>query len=347
MQLRSSLPIFLSCCIFAVALLALSSCGADSSKNALVIYSPHGKEILEPIEYAFEKAHPTIDLIWYDLPTATCAARIRSEAAAPQADIWWGGPVGEFISAEQSGLLSSYTPSWIDQADAATYAASKQWFSDWQTPEVIMYNNKRLKKEEAPQDWDDLLDPKWTGKLIIRDPLQSGTMKTIYGAMILRAESVDAGFEWLKKLDKQNKGSYAAKPLMMYEQIKRGKGDITVWNMADAYIQSEQNGYPFGFIVPSSGTPVVLEGIAILNKAPHRQSAEVFFEWVTSAAQLIDQAHRFHRIPITRKDISKEQLPPWMAQDIKAIPIDWNSFATDASTWMERWKNDVRGSGAD
>ncbi len=330
----------------ALSILAFASCGSNSTKQQVVVYSPHGKEILEPIEKAFEQAHPDIDMVWYDLPTATCASRIRAEAAAPQADIWWGGPVGEFIGAERSDLLAAYTPSWIDQADASTYSKDKKWFSDWQTPEVIIYNNKKLKAEEAPQDWDDVLDPKWTGKLIIRDPLQSGTMKTIYGAMVLRAESVDAGFEWLKKLDKQNLGVYAAKPLMMYEEIKRGKGNITLWNMADAYIQAEQNGYPFGFIVPKSGTPVVLEGIAITNKAPNRKAAEAFFEWVSSADQLVDQAKRYHRIPIARKDIDKTKLPEWMAVEIKAIPIDWNSFASDASTWMERWKNEVRGSGA-
>jgi iron(III) transport system substrate-binding protein len=224
-----------------VSLLAVS-CGNQATKQEVVVYSPHGKEILEPVEKAFETAHPDIDLIWYDLPTATCASRIRAEAAAPQADVWWGGPAGEFIAAERSGLLAAYTPSWIDQVDSSTYSQEQKWFSDWQTPEVIMYNKDKLTAEEAPQDWDDVLDPKWSGRLIIRDPLQSGTMKTIYGAMVLRASSVDAGFEWLKKLDKQNKGEYAAKPLMMYEEIKRGKGDISLWNMAVVFIHSGQNG---------------------------------------------------------------------------------------------------------
>ena len=329
-----------------IVISCLMACGGPS-KQQVVVYSPHGIEILGPIEKAFEAAHPELDLVCYDLPTATCAARIRAEASSPQADVWWGGPVGEFISAERANLLAPIEPSWLAAAATDSYAASKMWFSDWQTPEVILYNNKKLTAAEAPQDWDDLLDPKWHGRIVIRDPLQSGTMKTIYGAMVLRAENEEAGFEWLKKLDKQNLGTYAAKPLMMYESIKRGKADVSLWNMADAYIQAEQNGYPFGFVIPKSGTPVVLEGIALINKSPNPQGATVFFEWVTSAEQLIEQAHAYHRIPIARSDIDRSALPSWMTeQDIKTIAIDWNAFADQASSWMERWKKEVRGSGA-
>lgn len=327
----------------------LISCGGESSndKKRVVIYSPHGVEILRPVEKDFELAHPTIDLVFYDLPTATCVTRLRAEKEKPQADIWWGGPVGEFISAERAGLLDSYTPSWIEHTDNTHYSKNKTWFCDWQTPEIIMYNNKRLSAEEAPQDWDDVLDPKWQGRLCIRDPLQSGTMKTIYGAMVLRAPSVDEGFAWLRKLDRQNLGVYAGKPAIMYEQLKRGAKDITLWNMADAYIQSEQNNYPFSFIIPKSGSPIVLEGIAIVKDAPHRKEAEAFLEFVTSPQRLAKHAHDFHRIPVIRKDLERSTLPTWMTeQEIKAIPIDWESFAGQSSEWMSRWKREIRGSGS-
>jgi len=55
-----------------------------------------------------------------------------------------------------------------------------------ETPVAFLYAEKVVKPEEAPQDWDELLDPKWKKKLIIRDPLASGTMRAVFGFIILR-----------------------------------------------------------------------------------------------------------------------------------------------------------------
>ena len=324
----------------------LTACGGGGTQQ-VVIYSPHGEEILGPIEVAFETAYPEIDLVYLNLPTAKCSARIRAESNNPQCDVWWGGPSGEFITAEQAGLLAPYAPSWINHATADTRSPSNSWHSNWRTPEVILYNSTRVSAEESPKDWDDVLDPKWTGRVVIRDPLQSGTMKTIYGAMILRAGNEDAGFDWLRKLDKQNGGEYAGNPEIMFSILKGGGADVTLWNMADGYIQRETNGLPLAWNVPTSGTPVLLEGIAIVKNAPNRSGAETFFEWVTSAEQLADQSHRFHRIPIERADLDRAALPQWMReQNIMPMEIDWVAFAEQSTRWLERWKNEVRGSGA-
>ena len=47
--------------IWAGALLALAACSSDGRK-ILIVYSPHGKELLEYLEKGFEKAHPDIDV---------------------------------------------------------------------------------------------------------------------------------------------------------------------------------------------------------------------------------------------------------------------------------------------
>ena len=323
--------------------------GGDGSgrDKEVMVYSPHGEELLSAFEAAFEAAHPDIDVKWQDLPTSNCVARIRGERENPVADIWWSGPAAEFIAAAKKGLLASYKPTWSEKTTADATGADDQWYGTWRTPEVIMYHADRVSGDDIPKDWDDVLDPKWTGRVIIRDPLQSGTMKTIYGAMVLRAESVDAGFDWLRKLDKQNAGRYAATPLIMYQEIKGNAGDLTLWNMPDAFLQ-RKNGYPFDFVVPESGTPVVVEGIAMVNGGPNPEAAKKFYEFVTSTESLIRQAEEFDRIPVQRSDLDESKLPEWMTrQPIKAMEIDWPDFAVKSTEWITKWKNEIRGSGAD
>ena len=62
---------------------------------------------------------------------------------------------------------------------------------------VITYNTAKVKAEEAPKKWTDLLDPKWKGKVSIGHPGFSGyvgtwvlTMKKLYG------------WDYFKKLEK-------------------------------------------------------------------------------------------------------------------------------------------------
>ena len=56
----------------------------------------------------------------------------------------------------------------------------------YETPEVIVYNSEAVTAAEAPKDWDDVLDPKWRDKVLIRNPNPSDSMRAIFGAMIWR-----------------------------------------------------------------------------------------------------------------------------------------------------------------
>src|SRR5439155_1258031 len=79
----------------------------------------------------------------------------------------------------------------------------------YETPAVIVYAEQAVKPDEAPRDWDDLLDPRWKGKILIRDPLASGTMRAVWGMIIERGlrqtHDTAAGFQWLRRLDAQTK----------------------------------------------------------------------------------------------------------------------------------------------
>src|SRR5690606_28074164 len=96
--------------------------------------------------------------------------------------------------------------------------------------------------------------------------------------------------------------------------LARGEGDVTLWNLPDIHLQSDQNGYPFDYVYPSSGTPVLTDGIAIVANAPNTEAARDFYEFVTSDSAAVDQAHRFYRIPV-RTDIDDSLLPEWMSLD--------------------------------
>jgi hypothetical protein len=98
-----------------------------------------------------------------------------------------------------------------------------------------------------------VLDPRWRGQVLIRDPLASGTMRTIFGMFVQRSlretGSPEAGFEWLRRLDAQTK-EYVLNPTLMYQKLARQEGLITLWTMPDIEMLKARTGYPIDYVFP-------------------------------------------------------------------------------------------------
>lgn len=318
-------------------LLFLAAC--SPARDVVVVYSPHGPDVGKDYEKLFEAAHPDIDVQWLDMGSQEVYTRISAERNRPACDVWWGAPSTMFMQAAREDLLAPYRPTWAGAMAATDKDAGDRWYGIYQTPLAMFFNNRKYTRADVPHTWDELLDPKWAGKIVIRKPLASGTMRTFIGAMILRAGSEDAGIAWLKKLHGQTK-SYQETAQLLFDQLKRNEDMISVWIMPDAVMQRERNGSPFDFYLPKP-TPVLTEAIAIVKGAPHRKNAELFYEFVTTADALVHQAQAYAKVP-ARKDIDPARLPAWLAKEsIEPMAIDWGQFARKEPGWIDRWEKEV------
>ncbi len=325
----------------------LIGCGR-SGRTPIVVYSPHGKEMLRLFEERYEAVHPEHDVQWLDMGSQDALDRIRTERGNPQADLWWGGPMLLFNRAEEEGLLDSYRPSWDSAVTAEARSGESFWYGTALLPEVIMYNSRLVDSTQAPHDWDDLLLPRWKNSIIIRLPMASGTMRMMFAAImereLRRTGSTDAGLRWLRALD-ANTRSYAADPTQLYLKIAREEGAVSIWDLPDVVIQAREHGYPFAYCIPASGTPVITDGIALVKGSRHRAAAVSFYEYVTSIENTVIQADRFFRIP-ARRDIPPASLPAWIANlHMKTMDIDWRKLSSREQEWMRLWDEQVKGRG--
>jgi len=333
----------------ALALLTLAACGGDG-RTVLTVYSPHGKDLLAAYEAEFEKANPTIDVQWMDMGSQEVLDRLRAEQVNPQADVWFGAPGEIFDRAARESLLVAYTPTWASAVDTAARDPQGRWFGTYLTPEVIAYNTKTVDPASVPRDWDDVLDPKWKGKVVIRNPVASGTMRAIFGAQILRSiretGKPDAGYDWLRKLDANTK-EYTADPTLLYQKLGRQEAAITLYNMPDIVLLKQRVGMPVGYVFPKSGTPLLVDGIAIVRGTKQLEAAKKYYEFVTSERAMIEAARKFVRIP-ARKDIPADSLPPEIAdaiRQIKPMPMDRAQLAAHLDEWMGYWDSNIRNHG--
>ena len=326
----------------------LTGCG-DDGRTALIVYSPHGPDLLRDFEARFEARYPDIDLQWLDMGSQEVLDRIRSERANPQADIWFGGPSQLFANAAADGLLAQAAPSWAAEVSADSDPEGR-YQALYYTPLVIAYNTEAVPAAEVPRDWDDVLAPRWTDRVLIRDPLASGTMRTIFGMIVERSlretGDTEQGFEWLRRLDAQTR-EYVLNPTLLYQKLARQEGVITLWDMPDIEMLRERTGYPIDYVYASSGTPMVIDAISLVEGSSNREAAMLFLEFIGDADEVLFAAREHVRMPV-RADIPADSLPPALRrarEEIVPEPMDWGLLQEQGAEWMRRWDEQVRGRG--
>jgi iron(III) transport system substrate-binding protein len=314
-----------------------------------VVYSPHGSAMLDAFKQRFEAAHPELELQYLEAGSQEVFEKIRAERATPQADLWWGAGAPSFASAADEGLLEAYQPSWAATIPPDAKDPQGRWTGIYETPEVIVYNTAMLTEADAPRDWDELLDPRWRGKILIREPVASDTMRTVFGAMILREwdRSGDAsgGYEWLRRLDANTK-DYSPGWDAMLTSLNRQEAPLTVWNMPDVRRIADERGYTLATRFPESGTPVLVDGIALVKGGPNPDGARAFYEFVSTPESLAFAARDFYRMPV-RKDLDPASLPEWLrGLEFRRLPVDWTRFRAGIQEWMSHWSAEIKGSSA-
>jgi len=330
---------------------SIAACGGGDGRQPLIVYSPHGPDLLRTFEARFEAANPDVDVQWLDMGSQEVLDRLRSERANPQADVWFGGPSQIFQAAADEGLLESHWPGWAN-AIVGYSDVEGRYHAVYLTPLMIAFNSAVVDSASAPQEWDDVLDPRWEGRVLIRDPMASGTMRTIFGMVLQRSiretGSADAGFEWLRRLDRQTR-EYTLNPTILYQKLAREEGVITLWDLPDILdIRSTgAGGYPFGYLFPASGTPLVEDGVAVVAGAPNIDLARKFVDFIGGESEVITAARDHFRLP-ARGDIHSDSLPETLRrarQVINPEPIDWGMLNERGAEWMRYWDDNVRGRG--
>ena len=327
---------------------ALAGCRGDG-RTPVVVYSPHGRDQLVLMEHDFERLHPGIDVRWLDMGSQEILDRVRFEKVNPQADVWFGGPTTIFDRGVAESLLAPYRPVWADRVDPRGTGPDSLYFPVYRTPAVIAYNSSVVPASEAPADWDDVLAPRWRDKILIRDPVASGTMRAIWGLILQRSieETGDTarGMAWLRRLDGQTR-TYTLNPAILEEKLVRREGLVTLWDLPDLLIW-QHKGIPFSYTFPRSGTVVIDDAIALVRGARHPAAAKLFIDYVGGRHAQLLAAREVFRLP-ARSDLPADSVPSWVAdveRSMVVADVDWGLLAREGPAWMSYWDRHVRNSG--
>ena len=173
---------------------------ATAATDTVMLYSSMQEDQLNAVKKAFEKKYPNIKLDYYFAGTGKVITKIATEAQSGQvaADVIWVGDPADYIGFKKLGILQKYESPEAKNIDKAFIDPEGFYTGARMMNMGIAYNTNKVKKEEAPKTWNDLLDPKWKGQVVMTDPGTAGTTKYAVGALMASKEYGTAYFEKLK-----------------------------------------------------------------------------------------------------------------------------------------------------
>src|SRR5258707_1291806 len=133
MRMRAAKLWLTIACLSAVLL----SCNRSASPtNKLLIYTPHGQDMLRDFVARYKTQHPEVNVEFLDMGSREILERVRAERNRPQADLWWGAAHTTFQTAAEENLLTPYRPTWAANVPESSRDPSDNWYGTYQTPEV-------------------------------------------------------------------------------------------------------------------------------------------------------------------------------------------------------------------
>ena len=236
-------------------------------------------QAIRPLKDAFEKTFPGIELQYVRADENPTAAKIIAEAQAGrvQADVF--DALSSMIPLRRAGLVAPFVP-----------ASARQYPADLKDPEgywisILLYvfapgiNTTLVSKAQAPKTYQDLLDPRWKGKMAWNPGSMAGAIGFVGNTMMSMGE--ERGRAYLEALAKQQIVNIEASSRAILDQVIAGEYPMGLMMFNHHTVISAQRGAPSDWLTMEP-VPVALDAVGILKDAPHPNAARLLVEFLTS-----------------------------------------------------------------
>ena len=228
----------------------------------------------DPLYEAFGKKYPFLKVEAYKGGTAAVARRMVEEYGV-------GVSTCDVIDLEIEGLraimegamLQAYRSPEQAQYPREAVEPASHWTIDYQSFVGLGYNTNLVSPNEAPKTYDDLLDPKWRGKMAVP---ASSTLANWIGAMVL-----DKGEAWVRRLADQKIRAYEVTGRAVANLVVSGEVPLSPAIFNSHIANSLEKGAPVAWR-PLGGVYTSTGAAALAARAPHPHAAMLFIDYILS-----------------------------------------------------------------
>ncbi|MCA8869739.1 MAG: putative 2-aminoethylphosphonate ABC transporter substrate-binding protein [Rhodobacteraceae bacterium] len=321
--------------LLSVSVLAAGISGTAMATE-LTVYTAVEAEDLARYAETFNKDHPDITINWVRDSTGVVTAKLLAEKNNPQADVIWGLAATSLLLFKAEGMLEPYAPKGVELLDKKFVDKSNppQWVGMDAYVAAICFNTVEAAKLNlpAPTSWKDLLDPVYSGYLIMPNPASSGTGFLDVSSW-LQLFGEEGGWKFMDALH-NNIARYTHSGSAPCKLAAAGEIPIGI-SFAFRGAKSKAAGAPIDIIVPSEGVGWEMEASAIVAGTDNLEAAKTLLDWsiTKTANEMYNTGYAVVAYPGVAKAV--EFFPPNLSDAM--IDNDFEFAANNRTAILEEW----------
>ena len=269
------------------ALAGAPACAADQAmidaakKEGQVVW--YTTQIIDqfarPAAAAFEKRYG-IKVSYVRANSNEVALRVLNEAKAGkmQADVFDG--TGATASLKKEGIVAKFIPENAKRFPKEYIDSEGYWVATNLYVLTPGYNTELIRKGTQPKTFQDLLDPKYKGKIAWNSTSSSSAGPGFVG-IVLETMGEEKGTAYLRDLAKQQPAGLAVAARQVLDQVIAGEYAIALNIFNNHAVISAAKGAPVDWI-PMDPALGVLSVISVTKDAPHPNAGRLFLEFLMS-----------------------------------------------------------------
>lgn len=245
-------------------------------EGQFVIYTSLSDQDNPKIMAAFEKTYPFVKTEVYRGTPRSALLKAATEARAGRhaVDIVATAP-SEMWQLKESRLSTGYLSPELQGMPKGSYDPEGYWAGFEVTPIVVAFQTKLLRPADIPNNYQELLQPKYKGKMNL------GTEDYDWFSVMLDAMGKDKGLAYMRALAKQELHMPGSSSRMRVQLMLAGESAIALAARGRRVVDFKAQGAPIDFRIfePYAGEP---NSLAIAARAPHPHAAILFADWILS-----------------------------------------------------------------
>jgi iron(III) transport system substrate-binding protein len=249
------------------------------SEGQLVFYCHENEAGTAAIMEGFQKDFPKVKTSYVRAQTGALYNKILSERAAGRfdVDVIQLSDIAPALDFQKKGGYETYVS---PEADAykPEYLSNPvgSYFWTGVTFCGIGYNTARVKADEVPKTWKDLLDPRWRNSMSCK--ISSSGLQFVEWYTLRKLY----GDEFWREFAKQRPHAFDSR-VQLFDRL--AKGDDKICSTADygGYTLFKSRGAAIELVMPDDGLPATPMVLGAVTKAPHPEAAKLFIDWAMSS----------------------------------------------------------------